>query len=853
MLTKVRAWLPKGEMLDDSSWARRHRWLTWLLAVHVPLLVAVGLALGRPVWASVTFPLLIGLFVGVQQVLPGRRLRASVVAAGLSYSSIVLVGLTGGMIESHFHFFIVIGFISLYLDWVPLGLNVLITVVSHGVGATFFPNLIFNYAAAQNDPWLWAGIHGGAVLAASVGTVLLARITEDEQVAKEELGRELSLADNEIGRRRFTSDMLVNLARRNQSMLYRQLDIINQLEEKERDPDALAELFKLDHLATRVRRNAESLLVLSGEQPPRVWSAPVSMRDVVRAAIAETEDLDRVEFSVDDRIAVAGHSVADLTHLLAELTENAVRFSPPDSIVTIRSRPNRVEMGGQVLTIEDWGVGMPERELEAANDLLARPKDVDLSVSQRLGFHVVARLAVRHDIEVSLSLTPGSGLTAVAVLPATLFVADPQAGPHAGIGAGPEQTRRASAVHERRESRPAAVASLPSGPSSVPTTALPGLAAATGQAGSDTAVWSTPQQRTPRPAPAPAPPPERVVTGFGSVTDLFAQNGNWSGWWDPAADRANGYANGASHDAGTNGSGAPAADPAATIAFPVTPANGASGSTTSGLSGDGTTASGHGTGGSGSGVNGFGVNGSGTNGSGTNGSGTNGSGTNGSGTNRAGVDGAGANGAAAHRADVDRADVNGAAGDGAADGGAADDGAPSRAALPKRTPAAPETPKIAPGAAQARTTTPANGTPVAQAADTDAASPSSPQPPSALPVPAQVAGPHASTSHATTSHDAAPQFTPEARPSDPAPIPTQRPAPAPTADAGTGTSGLRRRVPQASLAPELRSVPDRPDPAPPVRTAEAADALSRYQASRRAAQAVAAENAQSDSDRRSNR
>ncbi|OLT02947.1 hypothetical protein BJF90_27845 [Pseudonocardia sp. CNS-004] len=100
--------------------------------------------------------------------------------------------------------------------------------------------------------------------------------------------------------------MLVNLARRNQSMLYRQLDIINQLEEKERDPDTLSHLFTLDHLATRVRRNAESLLVLAGEQPPRTWSAPVPLRDVVRAAIAETEDLDRVVFAIDERIAVSG-------------------------------------------------------------------------------------------------------------------------------------------------------------------------------------------------------------------------------------------------------------------------------------------------------------------------------------------------------------------------------------------------------------------------------------------------------------------------------------------------------------------------------------------------------------------
>ncbi len=181
-----------------------------------------------------------------------------------------------------------------------------------------------------------------------------------------------------------TSELLVNLARRNQSMLYRQLDIINQREEKESDPDALGELFRLDHLATRIRRNAESLLVLSGEEAPRIWREPVALIDVVRAAIAETEDLDRVIFSVDEGLAVLGHTVTDLTHVLAELTENAVRFSPPEAHVTMRTRRHLRASGATVLTIEDWGVGMRADDLAQANELLAHPREVDLSVSQRL-------------------------------------------------------------------------------------------------------------------------------------------------------------------------------------------------------------------------------------------------------------------------------------------------------------------------------------------------------------------------------------------------------------------------------------------------------------------------------------
>src|SRR4029450_7656795 len=176
--------------------------------------------------------------------------------------------------------------------------------------------------------------------------------------------------------------------------------------------------------------NAESLLVLSGEQPPRVWAKPVPLVDVVRAAIAETDDLERVTFAVDRFAAVSGKAVADLTHMLAELVENAVRFSPPDTGVSVRTRPRVQEAGGWVLTVEDWGVGLPADDLVSANKLLAAPKEVDLSVSQRLGLHVVATLPQRHGVGVSLTQTPGGGITAVVVLPVELFsdsVAEPVA------------------------------------------------------------------------------------------------------------------------------------------------------------------------------------------------------------------------------------------------------------------------------------------------------------------------------------------------------------------------------------------------------------------------------------------
>lgn len=271
----------------------------------------------------------------------------------------------------------------------------------------------------QMEPWLWSLVHGVAVLLAWIGVSIFCRITEDEQRERAALAKEL--ADAEIEQQEFTSELLLNLARRNQSMFHRQLDIINDLEERERDPDTLAELFRLDQLATRVRRNAESLLMLSGEQPARVWSAPVALCDVVRAGIAETEDLDRVAFTVDERPRVIGAAVADLTHVLAELIENAARLSPPSTTVNIKSRGCHRAPGAHLLIIEDTGVGMPYDQLGAANVPLSGPQEVDVSASRRLGFHEVSRLAARHRVEVSLTPTPGCGLTAVLVLPAALF------------------------------------------------------------------------------------------------------------------------------------------------------------------------------------------------------------------------------------------------------------------------------------------------------------------------------------------------------------------------------------------------------------------------------------------------
>ncbi len=219
--------------------------------------------------------------------------------------------------------------------------------------------------------------------------------------------------------RKGMGDLFVNLARRNQSLLERQLELLDELERNEHDPAALDALFKLDHMATRMRRNAESLLVLSGAEQPRQWQQPIGLLDVVRSASAEIADFPRVDLvGVDDQLAVSGRAVADLAHLLAELLENATSFSPPDAAVVV-SGANTAQ--GFAVAISDQGIGMPPEQIAEANQLLAKPPVVGLALSRALGFHVVASLAARHGIKVELRPGAPIGLVALVTLPAAIL------------------------------------------------------------------------------------------------------------------------------------------------------------------------------------------------------------------------------------------------------------------------------------------------------------------------------------------------------------------------------------------------------------------------------------------------
>ena len=230
----------------------------------------------------------------------------------------------------------------------------------------------------------------------------------------------LDLAVEQAVLRRNIADSFVNLGRRNQNLLSRQLDFITELETRETEPDSLSNLFRLDHLATRMRRNAESLLVLAGVDPPRRWTAPLRLGDVVRAAVGEVEDFQRVVLHIDPNATIAGAAAADLAHLLAELIENALVFSPPDSTVEVHGvrRPDRY-----TLAVVDSGYGMPAGDIDAANRRLAGAESFTIAPSKYLGHYVAGNLAARHGITVTLRSARGFGVTATVEIPDRLLTA----------------------------------------------------------------------------------------------------------------------------------------------------------------------------------------------------------------------------------------------------------------------------------------------------------------------------------------------------------------------------------------------------------------------------------------------
>jgi Nitrate and nitrite sensing/HAMP domain len=227
------------------------------------------------------------------------------------------------------------------------------------------------------------------------------------------------LATEQAALRRSIGDMFTNMARRSQTLIDRQLELLDDLERDETDPETLGHLFRLDHLATRMRRNAEDLIVLSGADPGRHWVQPMTLVDVARAAAAEVEEYQRVEFLPLADLEVTGHAAVDVIHLLAELIENATAFSPPNTKVQIAGQ---AVPHGYVIEIEDRGLGMSDEELIQANERLANPPEIDFALSRVLGLYVVGRLAQRYGIKAQLRHSWYGGVTALTLLPNSLIV-----------------------------------------------------------------------------------------------------------------------------------------------------------------------------------------------------------------------------------------------------------------------------------------------------------------------------------------------------------------------------------------------------------------------------------------------
>ncbi len=230
------------------------------------------------------------------------------------------------------------------------------------------------------------------------------------------------------------SDIFRNLARRSQSLLHRQLALLDAMERRAREPEELEDLFRIDHLTTRMRRHAESLIILSGDAPARAWRRPVPFVDVLRAAVAEVEDYTRIKVTANTQAAITGPAVADVIHMVAELAENAVVFSPPNTPVLISGD---VVGRGFAVEIEDRGLGLSDERRAELNDLLENPPPFDLSGSDQLGLFVASQLAKKHNIKIALRGSPYGGTTAIVLIPNTLVVSEEnyqQDGPDQGTG-----------------------------------------------------------------------------------------------------------------------------------------------------------------------------------------------------------------------------------------------------------------------------------------------------------------------------------------------------------------------------------------------------------------------------------
>jgi signal transduction histidine kinase len=284
-------------------------------------------------------------------------------------------------------------------------------------------------------------------------------------------------AVDEARLRRGVSEVFRNLARRSQSLLHRQLALLDAMERRASEPEELEDLFRIDHLTTRMRRHSEGLIILSGESPGRGWRNPVPFIDVLRAAVSEVEDYTRIRVTVGTPAALVGPAVADVIHMIAELAENATIYSPPNTPVRVHGD---VVGRGFAVEIEDRGLGISEEKLAEINSDFENPPQFDLSGSEQLGLFVAGQLATRHDIRITLQGSPFGGTTAVVLIPKALVVGEgAEDGGAPALPTAPERPIRLASRHAARSNGMIAEPAAITRPSALmpPAEAVPGTGA----------------------------------------------------------------------------------------------------------------------------------------------------------------------------------------------------------------------------------------------------------------------------------------------------------------------------------------------------------------------------------------
>ena len=298
-----------------------------------------------------------------------------------------------------------------------------------------------------------------------------------------------------------------NLARRSQSLLHRQLALLDRMERRTEDPQELGDLFRLDHLTARMRRHAESLIILSGQAPARGWRTPVPFVDVIRAAVAEVEDYTRVSVIFADDTGLAGPAAGDVIHMTAELIENATIYSPPNTPVVIQGG---IVGNGFAVEIEDRGLGMSDEKLAEANEQLAEPLPFDPANTDQLGLLVAGQLARRHGIQITLRRNPYGGTTAIVLIPHSIVVAEGfgELEPVKALESGPEIAPLAPGRHGTGEQN-----GFFASEDTEPDLVHEGMAGERGEpAGADRQEPALPSYQAAPPAPPPPRPAPLPVT-----------------------------------------------------------------------------------------------------------------------------------------------------------------------------------------------------------------------------------------------------------------------------------------------------------------------------------------------------